>query len=527
MATISENLLELKQAKANIKTAIEGKGQDLTGVPFTQYSEKISAITTGADSTDKYKVTVYDYDGTILQEKMLNDGDVFTLPEPPTHHDRLVFQEWTSPKVITDNTITINGDDVHIGAVYTTASGLSEFDIELTKATGLTATLNMNGTKDWGDGTSDTETTHTYADYGEYTIKCDGTTITASSSASIMGAGDNYSLKQAFLVYSGSFPHYCFNRCKSLEFITLSVQTNVDYNYIFGNCVNLKCVVIPKPAKGLNIGTFSACYSLFAVVLSLNCTTIQQYSFTNCYSLSSVVLPDSKVSIVNGYSFQNCYSLKKIRIKQCDSIASNTFENCYSLETVELPEGLKTLYSSVLYNCYSLKDFKFPTTVTTIQGRGLYYSVNIESIEIPDGVQVIPSFQYCKNLRRVKLPESATTIATSGFGHCENLKEINIPNNVQTLNAGTFYNDFNLENIKLPAGITTIKSTVFIGCSGVKIFDFSSVLSIPTLENINAFNYINHNCKIVVPDALYDEWIVATNWANYADYIYKASEVEL
>ena len=56
-------------------------------------------------------------------------------------------------------------------------------------------------------------------------------------------------------------------------------------------------------------------------------------------------------------------------------------------------------------------------------------------------------------------------------------------------------------------------------------YDFSQFTAIPTLANINAFNNINAQCKIVVPDELYDEWIAATNWATYANYIYKASEV--
>lgn len=46
MATISENLEVLKTAKTNIKNAIEGKGQDLTNVPFTRYGEKIAEIQT-------------------------------------------------------------------------------------------------------------------------------------------------------------------------------------------------------------------------------------------------------------------------------------------------------------------------------------------------------------------------------------------------------------------------------------------------------------------------------------------------
>ena len=49
MATISENLQTLNEAKLAIKTAIEAKGQNLTDVPFTDYAEKITAIV-GGDS---------------------------------------------------------------------------------------------------------------------------------------------------------------------------------------------------------------------------------------------------------------------------------------------------------------------------------------------------------------------------------------------------------------------------------------------------------------------------------------------
>lgn len=49
MATITENIEALKQAKSAIKTAIEGKlGENaLAAVPFTQYASKISEIESG------------------------------------------------------------------------------------------------------------------------------------------------------------------------------------------------------------------------------------------------------------------------------------------------------------------------------------------------------------------------------------------------------------------------------------------------------------------------------------------------
>ena len=47
--SISNNINILKQIKANLKNSIESKGEDLTNVPFTNYSKKIDAIETSGD----------------------------------------------------------------------------------------------------------------------------------------------------------------------------------------------------------------------------------------------------------------------------------------------------------------------------------------------------------------------------------------------------------------------------------------------------------------------------------------------
>lgn len=75
MATISENLEALKVAKANIKSAIEEKGQDLTDVPFTQYGEKILNIVSGSSSSPKFNELV---DGSIVS---LEESDLSGINE--------------------------------------------------------------------------------------------------------------------------------------------------------------------------------------------------------------------------------------------------------------------------------------------------------------------------------------------------------------------------------------------------------------------------------------------------------------
>lgn len=86
MGTIAENLLALQTAKENIKSAIEGKGQDLTDVPFTEYHDKISAIQTGGGidkmqyKCDNIKSLAYEFyyqDG--YTPKMTNEIVVETM----------------------------------------------------------------------------------------------------------------------------------------------------------------------------------------------------------------------------------------------------------------------------------------------------------------------------------------------------------------------------------------------------------------------------------------------------------------
>lgn len=66
-------------------------------------------------------------------------------------------------------------------------------------------------------------------------------------------------------------------------------------------------------------------------------------------------------------------------------------------------------------------------------------------------------------------------------------------------------------------------SGTFSGCTSLEVVDFDGIQSIPPIET-NTFQNTNSTFQIVVPDALYDDWIVATNWSTYASQIVKASE---
>lgn len=384
-----------KEYYANPTLTNEGTASDLA--LGKQLINSQGAIVTGTKSdtpvaaTGDYFVKVIDYDGTVLLDTRGDNGDSFDLPTAPSH-EGLVFQEWSASCPIVDGKVTIDNNNIMAGAVYTTASGQNEFDITLTKVTGLSVTLNMNGTKDWGDGTNNTETTHTYTEHGDYTIKCSGTTMTASSDSGLFGQN--------------------------------------------GNSIN---------------------YSIVAT------------------RLSSTILK------VSGYAFQYCYSLREVCIPNGKIVESDAFQYCKSLTSIVFPKELPSITEQVLRACSALVSIVIPNTVTNFQATAMGNCYALETIVIPD---------------------NTTRLYDSVFSNCYNLGEIICLKKVTTIGSRAF-----------SSGYRRLK------------YDFSQSTSVPTLMSSLSFQDINQLCKIIVPDSLYDEWIAATNWSTYADYIYKASEV--
>ena len=404
--TIASEIAKLISNLADCYTACTNKGATIPqDENFDNLATCIGSIPAGG-SNGKFLVQVIDYDGTILKQDHLDTSDTFTLPTPPTHSG-LTFQSWSSPVNIVDNTITVTNSDITIGATYTTASGLSEFDITLTTVTGLNVTLNMDGTKDWGDGTTDTSTTHTYASIGDYTITCNGSTMTTSNTSGLFGqmnssSNANYYVKDIRLGSSlTSIGDYAFTTCYSLTSITIpssitSIGTYSFYNcyslisitipegvtsigaYVFRYCQSLTSATIPSDVASIGDYAFGNCASLASVTIPSNVTSIGAYVFFNCYSLKSITIP-SNVTSISDYAFGNCYSLKSITIpSSLTSIGDGAFSNCYSLTSITIPSSGASLGNQSFRNCYSILEYDFSsfTAVPTINNSNVFGNIN-------------------------------------------------------------------------------------------------------------------------------------------------------
>ena len=321
-------------------------------------SQKICPITEvmGDDSRGDYCVTVIDYDGTILKQDHLNNGDRMYMPPVP-NHSNMTFQGWTCAEGVQyDGTryyVTVNGASTTVGAYYTTASGKTEIDIFLAEGQSLTFTCKFNGTKDWGDGTSDSTTSHIYAAPGEYTIKVEATNWGSTSSSSgtfgQSSASINYSV-QAVRVGGNLNTYnyqYALAYCYGLKYLSLKSATNTTIgNYFARNCINLQTIIIPAGIK-----------------------TVGNYAFYYCQQVEYPVVPSS-ITAMNTYSFSYLTQARVIRIPNTVStMGTYAFSSDSSIRTFKIPTSVTYLNTNLFGSCSALQYIKFPTNITSIYGN--------------------------------------------------------------------------------------------------------------------------------------------------------------
>lgn len=170
-------------------------------------------------------------------------------------------------------------------------------------------------------------------------------------------------------------------------------------------------------------------------------------------------------------------------------------------------DGEVTSYSIKSIGSVTNTDLVFPATyngkpVTLISSDAFKDNTTITSIVIPDSYTSIgmSAFRGCTALESAVIGDGITGIGTNVF-----------------LYAG-------LKRVKFGNSITRITSYAFNSCP-LELLDFRKATVVPTLDDGTIFVGMANGCKIVVPDALYDEWSTASRWSDLEKAVYiKASE---
>ena len=339
----------------------------------------------------EYFIRVLDYDGTIIDEKYMHNGEIYTLPSAPSHTG-LVFKEWSSTQEIFNNKIIVKNNNILVGAIYYTSSGKSEFDVMITERSGSSFTLNMDGTKDWGDGTSDTLTTHTYAIYGEYTIKCNGTVLNTHIESSyvygVFNQNSNTSNRNGTVTSIRlsnnitNIPAGAFINCQMLSNIILPSIESVGDRFVTGN--NLSAVILPNSLQSLGILNCSARYVIIPKTVVITNT---QYFFQNSYASEYIIIDHLDIDKTGSSSFYYNHSLKRIDLPSTiTQINSSSFSYCTSLSNIIIPENVNLIEANAFNTCSSILDYDFThvKSVPTLGNTSAFTGINsLAKIRVP------------------------------------------------------------------------------------------------------------------------------------------------
>lgn len=441
----------------------------------------------GAEAPDN-DVNFYDYDGTRVYSYSKND--FLALNEMPANpsHTGLVAQGWNWSLADAKEYVTDYGM-LEIGQMYVTDDGKTRIYINLdnnrTKIYlgAKTNYYNVSMLIEWGDDTSETvnissgsilNTPHEYATGGKYVI---------SISKTDEGNGRIY-----IPINSSNLPMLINGGNLSYSDSTI----NQYYNNI-----------VEKIEIGSNIN-FSA------------------GSIASYFNLETITIPNTSTATVdygavNG-SFSYCYKLKFAVVHS--NYLLNAFRNCTNLKAVSISKGSNMDYQAAFASVRLNKLCMAGTSSSYANGN---LSVNARKLILPNSITNLNRSFGTSYLEYVHLPNNFSS-ASNLFNNASNYLNVEIPSTFGgILGNNNFNNIYSMISIKFLGNISSIGNSCFTKIYTLKSADFSNCTAVPTLGT-GCFTNIPTDCKIIVPDALYEDWIVASNWSDLASNIVKVSE---
>ena len=472
----------LRQTFSDIADAIRAKGVSGTMKPI-EMASKIGEIKTGGGGQDYGYLTFTAEEATTLT---LKQNESIAPHKLLKSTDGVNWVKWENPST--------NGISLSVGqSVYLKADE---------------------------DALTRTGTSNSYYNYFSSTGKINCSGDIRSLLNKVVAPGD-------YMYWFSNLFYNCTSLTQAPELPAKNLATSCYYR-MFNGCTSLtQAPELPATTLATDCydGMFSNCTSL-TTAPELPATNLADYCyyqmFWNCTSLTKVpsVLPATTLAN-NCYNsmFYGCASLttapKLPATNLVDYCYSNMFNGCTSLTTApELPATNLTsyCYQSMFRGCTSLTSA--PELPATTLASNCYNSM----------------FYGCTSLTTA--PElHATTLANNCcqnmFYNCTSLTQApELP--ATTLARSCYINMFNgctsLKRIKMNASYKSWGTNMFNGCTSLELVDMTGSTGVPTLSNVNNFSNTNETYKIVVPDSIYDKWIVATNWASIASHIMKQSD---
>ena len=220
--------------------------------------------------------------------------------------------------------------------------------------------------------------------------------------------------------------------------------------------------------------------------------------------------------------------------------------------------GLCSLHKHAFYDLHNLQCIVLPSIVTPSPYKyarncfgtpnvGSVYTHNLRVLILPSSLGGTDSYLLSGCYANIICAPSFFLMANYAFYSCENVRRINCRlssgQNSWTSMTSVFAKTYNLQKVHYSGtvlyskmfantqlryfycsqNITAIMSDFLQDASYLKYIDMRNNTQVPV---INGTSSKVSNTKIIVPDALYDNWIAATWWNSHASQIIKLSDYE-
>lgn len=463
---IAENLQKLIDIKADIKNAINGKGGSV-GERFEDYAPAIENLPSGGgvSEEDLGTDTIFvDHTGKIVARfspEEIMDWTDFSAVNIPTY-EGLRFVKFTHTLAEIQN-----GTWNDVGLCYEPIDGNTHIFAKNIKYATIQISSTAASQIDWGDGNidvmSDARTnysmTHTYLNYGDYEI------VLRSEINSIRPSGE------------------ILQRCEKI-YLAGSVEKFSVENTATSIAFNCKELVCPVNSATFKFMTKDTAYNTFLKLPTIPAIIL------DTDNMGSIDIPASSSGTNTDLRSVKFICAKKMRFLGIIGPAS-------ALRSVDMKYGQSGGSNNSYYRPFTIERIYFPegTVFSTAQGMpDLSYNTTLKRI---CGNNIACAYNY--------LPSQLFAIQ-----HIDG-QEAQLFDNLTELSS-TFFVSYNLSGTLKFKNLTKIGNYSFRYMNNIDVLDFSEQTVVPSLSSTQAVD--GTKCIFLIPDALFDTWIAATNWAT-------------
>ena len=378
---------------------------------------------------------------------------------------RLKFDSWYDYTFIYANGEWL-GSFVEYDVVYDSSMNMFVMDTSMTSGDKTVKlqkdragdTTNWDGITDWGDGTLDTETIHTYDNDGIYLIK-------TKYKLEISGNYGNSNNTKPKMIDCLNVNKHITNLSNlfgntsvtNIDLSQLNTSEVTDMSNMFSRCSKLQNIFGLENFNTTNVtnmgGMFSGCNKLTTLDISnfdTSKVTNMVNMFRDCSSLTTLDVSNFDTSKVTNMAsmFNNCNKLTTLDVSNFDTAKvtnmNSMFSGCSSLTTLDVSNfdtTNVTNMNSMFWNCTSLTTLdvsNFNTTNVTNMASMFNNCNKLTTLDVSNfdtakvkdkGMEAL--FRSCGSLTTLNISNFDTSNVTNMnnmFNNCNKLTTLDISN---------------------------------------------------------------------------------------------------